>query len=77
MVGILYCSKLSLVIEIDWKIHEKTQAYDRERELYLINQCISVIRYRNKQVIDDPDVVYKDLLNFIQELENNKFSKTN
>lgn len=69
-----YCAKLSLIIEVDGEVHKKTKEYDRERTTYMINQGISVARYYNNQVLKDIDRVYKDLLIFIKEIENEKIN---
>ena len=64
-----YCSKLSLAIELDWEIHKKTKDYDSQRSNFLTDYWISVIRYRNDEVMKNIDVVYKDLMEFIKEIE--------
>ena len=64
-----YCAKLSLIIELDGDIHIKTEHYDEQRTTFLVNEGISVIRYWNREVIETPDMVYKDLLDFIREFE--------
>jgi very-short-patch-repair endonuclease len=67
-----YCSKLALAVELDGEIHKKTRQYDQERTTYLVNCGISVARYWNSDVLDTPDMVYKDLLEFMHELETKK-----
>jgi very-short-patch-repair endonuclease len=64
-----YCSKLSLVIELDWEVHKYNKEYDKQRTSFFSSQWISVIRYWNNRVINEIDKVYKDLLNYIKEIE--------
>lgn len=67
-----YCAKLSLIIEVDGEIHEKTKQYDRERTAYMVDHHISVARYWNNQIITDIKNVHQDLISFIRELEGKK-----
>ena len=70
MVGILYCARLSLAIELDWEGHKKNKEYDSQRTSFLSSSWISVIRYGNNEVINKIDKVYKDLLDHIKEIGN-------
>ena len=47
-----YCTKLSLVIEIDGSVHDSkdAQEYDEERTQILENYNLKVIRFRNEEV---------------------------
>lgn len=56
-----YCSKLKLVIEIDWSIHNLRKDYDEERSIELNKLWITVIRYSNEVVLNDINFVYNDL----------------
>lgn len=60
-----YCSKLLLVIEIDWSSHFWREAYDERRTRYLEEKWIKVIRYQNKDVYNSLDALYKDLINTV------------
>ena len=64
-----YCSELALAVEVDGEIHEQRKQYDQERTTYLVNQGISVARYRNNEILDNWPKVYEDLLNFMNELK--------
>lgn len=64
-----YCAKLSLAIELDWEGHNKNKEYDNQRTSFLSSNWISVIRYWNNEVINKTDKVYKDLLDYIKEIE--------
>ncbi len=66
-----YCSKLALVIELDWEIHKKTKKYDAQRTCFLKEQWLSVIRYWNNEALKNPDKIYKDILDIIKEIEKN------
>jgi len=65
-----YCSKLSLAIELDGEVHKNNKEYDKQRTSFLSSKSISVIRYRNNDIMKNIDNVYKDLLNYIKEIEN-------
>jgi len=64
-----YCAKLSLVIELDGEVHKNNKEYDKQRTSFLSSKWISVIRYWNNDIINNIDNVYKDILNFIKEIE--------
>ena len=59
-----YCPELKLVIELDGAIHETTEAkeYDSERDKFLMQHEISVLRFRNKEIFDDIDSVLQTIL---------------
>jgi len=63
-----YCANLSLAIELDWEVHKKNKEYDKERYCFLSSKWISVIRYRNNDVLNNTDKVYKDILDYIQKI---------
>lgn len=58
-----YCSKLKLVVEIDWDTHfnEKTEKYDQDRTQKLNELWIDVIRYTNQEVLENIEWIYQDL----------------
>ncbi len=60
-----YCSELKLVIEIDWDSHfdEQWMAYDKERTWELEKLWIQVVRYTNKEILENIEGVYEDLKN--------------
>lgn len=63
-----YCSKLALVIEIDGEVHQYQQARDRERDNILKEKYnLKVLRYSNKEVLENTDLVLKDLLKYVTE----------
>jgi len=63
-----YCAKLALAIEVDGEIHRKRKEYDRQRSCYLVDNGISLARYRNNEVLNTIDKVYKDLMRFMKEI---------
>ena len=56
-----YCSKLQLVIEIDWKIHENQIEYDKERSIILNKLNLKVLRYTNEQVLNNINFIFNDI----------------
>ena len=50
-----YCDDLKLAVELDGLGHGGAQ--DRRRTAWLNRHGIAVIRFRNQQVLDDPDTV--------------------
>ncbi|NQY66709.1 MAG: endonuclease domain-containing protein [Flavobacteriales bacterium] len=58
-----YCHTHKLVIELDGGVHDSEEAkeYD-EMRTYLINQFgIEVIRFQNKEIINNLDIVIEDI----------------
>ncbi len=62
-----YCSKLKLGIEIDWSSHDEKQEYDLEREEYLRNRGIQIIRYTNSEVEQNLAAVIEDIKSCMKE----------
>ena len=52
-----YCAELDLVIEIDGPIHQHQKEYDEHRTKYLESVGKQVIRFTNRQIIEDVDTV--------------------
>jgi very-short-patch-repair endonuclease len=54
-----YSAKAKLVIELDGSQHFQTQAieYDKERELYLRNQGLDILRFTNLEIFKELDAV--------------------
>ena len=69
-----YCHKLKLIIEVDGKYHENQEQkiQDNERSELLSFQCIKVIRFTNKEVISDIDVVLRNIREEIQIINSKK-----
>ncbi len=64
-----YCSKAQLVIEVDGGIHlEKEQrTYDKVRTEFLNDCNLTVLRFWNNEVMDNPEGVYEKIIQAIQE----------
>jgi len=56
-----YCHELSLVIEIDGKIHDKQKDYDKLRQSLIETKGFRFIRITNKQLRDDEFILYRML----------------
>jgi very-short-patch-repair endonuclease len=57
-----------LVIEIDGGIHDDpgVAEYDKERTLFLEAVNFKVIRFTNRQVLEEPEVVVKEIGAFLK-----------
>jgi len=56
-----YCAKARLIVEIDGGYHQQQEAYDRYRERILIEKGFRVIRFKNKEVMENWAEVEKKL----------------
>jgi very-short-patch-repair endonuclease len=56
-----YCHELRLVIEVDGSIHQKKIEYDGVRSEILGIKDLSVIRFKNKEILSDVDKVLLNL----------------
>jgi very-short-patch-repair endonuclease len=65
-----YCHKLKLVIEVDGEVHEYEEAmeHDDSRTGHLENFGIKVIRFTNKEVLGDEELVIKQIREYIDNL---------
>ena len=52
-----YCSEIKLAIEVDGNIHQNRNDYDEYRDEILKNIGIQVLRFTNKEIIEDIDQV--------------------
>jgi very-short-patch-repair endonuclease len=58
-----YCAKLKLAIEIDGEIHKFQKIRDDERDNLLKQKFgVKIIRYKNKDVLNNTEVVLNDLI---------------
>ena len=64
-----YCAELKLVIEIDGSIHEREDIikYDLERENYLKELGLKVLRFKNEDVFLNPEIIEKALREILGE----------
>ena len=67
-----YCPKVQLVIEVDGYTHnfEEVVKKDRKKQDYLENLGITVLRFKDEEVIDDIDSVLKRIEQHILEYNN-------
>lgn len=56
-----YCSKLQLVIEIDGDTHAQNAEYDEVRTKMLNQYGLRVLRYTNRDVLNNIEGVHQDL----------------
>lgn len=52
-----FCDKANLAVEIDGEIHKYRKQYDKEKDEYLINTGLKVLRFNNEEVINDIESV--------------------
>ena len=69
-----YCHSLGLIIEVDGKIHDKQQEYDRRRENIFINKGLHIIRFTNEQVINNIECVLKAIADRTNNIQNERRS---
>jgi N-acetyl-alpha-D-muramate 1-phosphate uridylyltransferase len=69
-----YCHQLKLVIEIDGSIHNKEdiKINDAQRQIEIEKLGITVIRFNNSQVKNNPEKIVEDINKKIQELQNSR-----
>lgn len=56
-----YCHRAGLVIEVDGPIHARQQAADAERETILRARGLTVLRFTNRQVMNDMRTVLQEI----------------
>ena len=56
-----YCNRARLVIEVDGPIHQKQQAADAEREAILRARGLTILRFTNRQVMNDMPTVLQEI----------------
>lgn len=67
-----YCSKLKLIIEIDWESHNYKFDYDQKRKKYLESLWLKVLIYTNEQVLNNLQWVSEDISYIVYKLTNKK-----
>ena len=61
-----YCSKLLLVIEIDWWYHKETWKDDKNREMFMKEKWIKTIRFTNEEIEKNLEWVAQYLMEYIE-----------
>jgi very-short-patch-repair endonuclease len=56
-----YCHRAGLVIEVDGPIHEDQQEADAEREAILRARELTILRFTNRQVMNDMPSVLQEI----------------
>jgi tRNA nucleotidyltransferase (CCA-adding enzyme) len=57
-----YCQKARLVIELDGEIHQEQPERDRARDSWMSENNLTVLRFQNKQVLDDLEATLQSIL---------------
>lgn len=69
-----YCHSIKLVIELDGSIHdaEEIKKYDADRESNLKGLGLTVLRFRNEEILKTLDLTMKKITELISTLKNSK-----
>lgn len=71
-----YCANLRLAIEVDGNLHDFQKQRDKERDDFLKQSFgIKIIRFRNEDILKNPEKVLKKLLSIINPLPTSPLSK--
>lgn len=64
-----YCPSERLVIEVDGEVHDDPfrRAYDTERQEYLQRLGFNVLRFDNRYVLEQPDLVGEAIMTSLRE----------
>ena len=67
-----YCREAGLVIEVDGSVHDSREAkeYDEARQKFLEQRGLTVMRFRNAQVVNDTNMVLASIFAFLEASEN-------
>jgi very-short-patch-repair endonuclease len=69
-----FCSSLGVVIEIDGEVHSYQKTRDKERDRILKQKFgLEIIRYSNKEVLENTESVLEDLIRKIKYLNSISF----
>ena len=61
-----YCPEARLVIEVDGRIHAKRKEYDEAHTKWIEGQDIRVVRFSNREVLNEPGEVLKVIREMIE-----------
>ena len=67
-VADFYCHEHRLVIEFDGGVHSEKQRKDRKRDAWMAAQGFKVLRFKNEQLLDDPESVLSAIAQVVEEL---------
>ena len=67
-----YCHEARLVVELDGGIHETPEQADRDqnREVYLRENRLQVLRFTNEQILEEPESVLREIAGAIGRWDN-------
>lgn len=54
-----FCPQIRLAIELDGEQHKDAKEYDKERELFLKDKDIKVLRFWNHEILENTKKVLK------------------
>lgn len=57
-----YCHEVGLVVEVDGDVHDQRREYDEQREEILRQRELTILRFRNEEVLDDINAVVGRIL---------------
>jgi len=60
-----FCNELNLAIELDGESHLGKEKEDKEREIFLAERGIKILRFDNSEVIDNTEKVLETIKNWI------------
>ena len=60
-----YCHKAKLVIEADGLIHQTQKEYDMDRDKVFNDLGLTVIRFSNEEIENNPDLVIQTIINVL------------
>ena len=65
-VADFYCHEYRLAVEIDGRVHDDQKEHDKVRTLILNQKGVRVIRFKNRQIERELEVVMKRLDRYVQ-----------
>ncbi|WLT40533.1 endonuclease domain-containing protein (plasmid) [Synechocystis sp. B12] len=60
-----YCHDARLVVEVDGPIHDRQQERDENRDRWLMQQGLQVVRFKNEEVQESLDQVLNRILDYL------------
>lgn len=72
-----YCHKAKLVIEADGLIHQTQKEYDLDRDKIFNDLGLTVIRFSNEEIENNPDYVIQTITNFLSGFNSKSSEITN
>src|SRR5213592_80548 len=62
-----YCHEARLVVECDGSVHSPDEQWhhDQERDAYMMAQRLRVLRFRNEQVLVNPEKVLREISKYL------------